>query len=471
MRKSNWKDMREFLEFLEKKKDIIHITEEVDPDWEVNGVTRIALQEQGPAIVFDKIKGADYPLATGLLASDRRYLWALGLEEWTGFNEKWSEKTRQLIPPKIVETGVCQEETITGADIDINRICNVKWHQRDSGPYPGSMSISITKDPDTGALNAGAYRMSTLGKNRLSWGAAPYSHGRQHYIKYERRGEPMPMAVVTGCDPSILIAGATRTPPGINEFHLAGALRGEPVEMVRCKTIDIEVPAYSEMVFEGVVPPGVSEIDKDFGEATGYYGEGHHQPVFEIKLITHRKNPIYQGTREQWYPSESCLITGRSSQAEAYKILKSLVPGLLDLRTDVMAEAIVKIDKLFKGHPQQVMDAVWGATYARYKHVIVVDKDIDIWDYNSVHWALSTRVDAGRDVYTLPRRAGQHRDPSAPNKKRGWQTALGIDATMPTEEYEFWGERAPVTVDDPEVVAKAKRKWGSKLGGNKIEQG
>ena len=461
MGKSSWKDMREFLDFLEEKKDVRHITKEVDPEWEVNGITRIALQELGPAIVFDKIKGADYPLATGLLASDNRYLWALGIEKWSEFNEAWLKRTKQLIPPKIVKTGVCQEETISESDIDLNRICNVKWHQHDGLPYPGTLSISITKDPDTGQLNAGIYRMGTLGKNRLGWGAPEYTHGRQHYMKYERRGEPMPMAVVTGVDPSVLIVGSTRTPPGIDEFHLAGALRGEPLEMVKCKTIDIEVPATAEWVFEGVMLPGSRKIEGGFGEYTGFYGEKRNLPDFEIKLITHRKNPIYQGTREQWYPAESFFVTGKSAQAEAYKILKSVVPGLLDLRTNVTYEAIVKIDKLFKGHPQQVIDAVWGATYARYKHVIVVDKDIDIWDYESVHWALSTRVKADRDVYVQPRKAGQWLDPAVPLKEKGWQAGLGIDATLPNEEYEFYGEKAPRTVDDPEIVAKVKSKWGS----------
>ena len=462
MGKSNWNDMREFLDFLEERGEVRHITEEVDPDWEVNGITRIVLQEMGPAIVFDKIKGADLPLLTGMLATDRRFLWALGLEEWSEFNEEWLRRTKQLIPPKVVKTGVCQEETVSEAGIDLNRICNVKWHQHDTMLFPGTMSISITKDPDTGVQNAGIYRMATLGKNRLGWGAPNHTHGRQHYRKYEERGKPMPMAVVTGCDPITCIVGGTRTPPGIDEFHLAGALRREPLEMVKCKTIDIEVPASSEVVFEGVIQPGVREMEGGFGEYTGFYGEATSQPVFEIHLITHRQNPIYQGTREQWYPSESFFVTGKSAQAEAYKTLKSVVPGVIDLRCDVTYEAIAKIDKLFKGHPQQVMDAIWGATYSRYKHVIVVDKDIDIWDYDSVHWALSTRVKADRDVYIAPRKcAGTSLDPATPDKEKGWAAGLGIDATLPTEEYEFWGEKVPLTVDDPEIVAKVKDKWGS----------
>ncbi len=461
MKKTNWKDMREFLDFLEERNDVLHIKEEVDPDWEVNGITLNVTRRQGPVVIFDKVRGADLPLVTGLVASNQRFLWAFGIEGFEGFNEEWARRTRQLIPPKIVETAVCQEETVSESDIDLNRMCNVIWHQHDVGPYPGTMSISITKDPDTGVQNAAIYRMGTLGKNRLGWGAPPYSHGRVHYTKYEKRGEPMPMAVITGNDPIVCMAGGTKTVLGIDEFHIAGALRGEPLEMVKCKTIDILVPAYSEMVFEGFVYPGVREMEGGFGEYTGYYGEARSNPVFEIKAITHRKNPMYLGTREQWWPSESALIVSMSTQGEAFKTLKTLVPGLLNLKKVASFEVIAQIDKQYRGHPQQVIDAVWG--YLRIKHVIVVDKDVDPFDYERVHWALCTRVKADRDVYISPRRSGWWLDPAVPLKEKGWQTGLGIDATMPTEEYEFWGEKAPLTVDDPEIEAKTKEKWGNKL--------
>jgi len=465
MGKSDWKDMREFIDFCDKKGEVKHIKEEVDPEWEVNGITRIVLQELGPCIIFDNVKGADYPLVTGLIASDNRFLWSLGIENWSDFNDEWIRRTEKLIPPVMVKSAPCQEETIKEADIDLNKICNVHWHQLDKSPFPGTLSVSITKDLDTGAQNAGIYRMETQGKNKLGWGAPEYTHGRQHYMKYEQIGKPMPMAVVTGTDPITEIVAATRTPPDIDEFHLAGALRQAPLEMVKCKTIDIEVPATAEWIFEGLMYPGVRQHESTewFGEYTGHYGEARDLPVFEIKLITHRKNPRYQGTREQWYPSESFFTNGRTSQAESLRTLKKLVPGIIDLRCNVAYEAIVKIKKLFKGHPQQVIDAVWGGTYGRYKHVIVVDEDIDIWDYESVHWALSTRVKADRDVLIAPRKAGQWLDPAASLRERGWQTGLGIDATMPREEYEFWGDKVPITVGDPEIVAKVKAKWGDKL--------
>jgi len=463
MGKAAWYDMREFLEFLEEKKDLVRIKEEVDPQWEINGITRLGLQQHAPAVLFESIKGADLPLVTNLLGTDRRFLWALGIEKWSDFNEEWLRRTENHIPWELVKDGPCQEERIDGAAIDLNRICNVKWHRDDAGPFPGTLSVSVTRDPETGVLNLGIYRMGTLAKNRLGWGAPEYTHGRQHYIKYERLGKPMPMAVITGYDPTVFIASCTRTPPGVDEYQLASALRGEPLKMVKCKTIDIEVPATCEMVWEGYIQPHHREIEGGFGEYTGHYGEARSNPVFEVQTVTHRKNPIYLGAREQWYPSDSALAVGKSSQAVAYKTIKNLVPGIIDLRCDVTYEAIVKIDKLFPGHPQQVMDALWGATYARYKHVIVVDKDIDIWDYDSVHWALSTRVRADRDVTISPRRAGQWLDPATSLREKGWQTQMGIDATMCNEEYEFWGEKAAKTVDDPEIVAKTLEKWGDEL--------
>ena len=466
MGKTAWYDMREYLAFLEEKGEVVHIKDQVDPKTDINGITRIVTAKLGPCVVFDNIKGADYPLVTGLLASDKRFLWSLGMESWHGFNDEWLRRTAKPIPPKIVKKAPCQEETIEEKDIDIGRICNAVWHQFDKSAFPGTLSISISKDPDTGLQNAGIYRMELQKRNELGWGAPEYTHGRQHYIKYEKMGKPMPTAVVTGVDPAVLIVGGTRTPPGVDEFHVAGALKQEPLEMVKCQTIDVEVPATSEWVFEGYVYPDVRRMEGTewFGEYTGHYGEARTLPVFVVKQITHRKNPIYQGTREQWYPGESSFLNGATSQAEAYKTLKGLIPGLLDLRCSVAFEAIAKIDKLYKGHPQQVMDALWGATYSKYKNVIVVDKDVDIWDYNSVHWALCTRVKADRDVTINTRRSGQWLDPAQPLRERGWQSCFGIDATMPKEDYEFWGDKLPITVDDPDVVAETRKKWGKKLG-------
>ncbi len=460
--KTNWKDMREFIDFLDTKGQIRHVTEEIDPDWEVNYITRTTLQKLGPCVIFDNIKGAKYPLVTGLLAEDKRFLWALGLDNWSDFNESWAERTQNLIPPKIVTEAPCQEEEILEADIDLNEICNVKWHQKDKSAFPGTLLISVTKDPHTGVQNSGIYRMGIQEKNKLGWGAPLSTHGRMHLTAWEKTGQPMPIALVCGVDPIIEMMGGVGTSPGIDEYYLAGGLRGEAVEMVKCKTIDMLVPATAEWVMEGYIYPNSLELEKTewFGEYTGHYGEAAVLPMVVIKHITHRKNPIFHGTREQWYPSESHYVVGRTHQAETYKIVKKLVPGILDMRCNPAYECIVKIDKLYKGHPQRVMNAVWGSSRGPYKHVIVVDKDIDIWNYEMVHWAMSTRVKADRDVTILPRIPGQWLDPSSAFKERQYQAGLGIDATMPNEEYDRCGDKVPSLVDDPEIMAKGKAKWG-----------
>lgn len=463
--KANWKDMREFLAFLEERGQLDRVKEEMDPDWEVNYATRAATQRLGPCLYFENIKGMDYPMVAGLLAEDKRFLWSLGLESWDQYNNEWARRTETLIKPKEVPTGPCKEEVIEGKDIDLSKICNVKWHIKDKAAFPGTLLISITKDPFEGVQNLGIYRMGIQEPNKMCWGAPPSTHGGIHLQQWERLNKPMPMALVCGVDPLVEIAGGIGTSPGVDELEIVSALRGEPIEVVKCDTIDIMVPATAEWVIEGHIYPGdrQHEVTEWFGEYTGYYGEASTLPVFVAEHITHRKNPIFHGTREQWYPSESHYVVGRTHQAEAFKILKDLVPGVLDMRCNPAYEAVVKIDKMFKGHPQKVMNTLWGISRGPYKHIIVVDKDVDIWDYESVHWAMSTRVQADRDVVIMPRIQGQWLDPSVAFAERMYSSGLGIDATMPTEEYLRCGNKVPTLVDDPDIMERGKAKFGDRF--------
>lgn len=463
--KANWKDMREFLAYLEEKGKLDHVKEEMDPEWEVNYATRATLQKLGPALYFENIKGMDYPMVAGMLAEDSRFLAALGLDSWDRYNNEWARRTETLVPPVMAESGPCKEVVMEGDDIDLEKICNVKWHIKDKAAFPGTLLISVTKDPEDGVHNLGIYRMGIQEKNKMCWGAPPSTHGGMHLEKWERLEKPMPMALVTGVDPLIEIAGGVGTSPGVDEYTIAGALRGEPVELVKCDTIDINVPATAEWVLEGHIYPHdrQHEVTEWFGEYTGFYGEASTLPVFVVEHITHRKNPIFHGTREQWYPSESHYVVGRTHQAESFKLLKAVVPGVLDMRCNPAYEAIVKIDKMYKGHPQKVMNALWGISRGPYKHIIVVDKDIDIWDYEMVHWAMSTRVKADRDVTIIPRIPGQWLDPSCPFSERQYSAGMGIDATMPTEEYIRCGNKIPQLVDDPEIMERGKKRFGDRF--------
>lgn len=463
--KTNWYDLREFLAFLDEQGQVDHIKEEIDPAWEVNYITRSVSQKLGPCLMFENIKDMDYPMVAGLLAEDKRFLWSLGLDNWNQYNNEWALRTKKMLPPVKVETGPIKEEVIEGNDIDLNKICNVIWHIKDKAAFPGTLLISITKDPETNVQNMGIYRMGIQDKNRMCWGAPPSTHGGIHFQQWERLGKPMPMALVCGGDPTIEIAGGIGTAPGIDELDIVGALRGEPVPVVKCETIDMYVPATAEMVIEGHIYPGDRELEVTewFGEYTGYYGEASNLPVFVAEHITHRKDPIFVGTREQWYPSESHYVVGRTHQAEAFKLLRNLVPGVLDMRCNPAYEAVVKIDKMFKGHPQKVMNTLWGISRGPYKHIIVVDKDVDIWDYEAVHWAMSTRVKADRDVLIVPRIQGQWLDPSVPFSGRQYSAGLGIDATMPVEEYNRCGNRIPTLVDDLDIMEKGKAKFGDRF--------
>lgn len=462
MKKSNWYDMREFNDFLESQGDLVHVKDEVDPKI-CGALSGIQLYGKGPAVIYDNVIGADFPICVGNMASMQRFMWALGVEKESEINEEWARRTEKLIPPKIVDTAPCQEVVIDEPDIDINKYCNIVWHDKDKAPFGLTLGLSITKDIDTGVQNAGIYRGENYNNpsKSLSWGAPEYTHGRQHLMGWEEANKPMPIAIATGLDPITLMVGATRTPPNVDEFHLAGALRQEAVEMVKCQTIDIYVPATAEFIFEGYVYPHKlrQETTEWFGEFTGHYGEQRLMPEVVIHRVTHRKDACFQGTREQWENTESFFINGTTSQCEAYKTLKSLVPGIIDMRCNKTFEAIVKIKKMFKGHPQQVMDAVWGSTYSRYKHVFVVDEDVDIWDYDSLHWALSTRVDAARDITITKRRGGQWLDPSVPLTEKGYESCMGVDCTMPTEDYDFYNDPVPPTVNDPEQLEQVRKDY------------
>ena len=208
-------------------------------------------------------------------AEDSRFLAALGLESWDTYNNEWARRTETLVPPVLVETGPCKEETIDGDDIDLSKICNVKWHIKDKAAFPaGTLLISVTKDPEDGVHNLGIYRMGIQEKNKMCWGAPASTHGGMHLEKWERLEKPMPMALVTGVEPLIEIAGGVGTSPGADEYTIAGALRGEPVELVKCDTIDINVPATAEWVLEGQIHPDdrQHEVTEWFGEYTGFYG-------------------------------------------------------------------------------------------------------------------------------------------------------------------------------------------------------
>jgi len=403
-----YQDLRSYLAALEEKGKLKRVKKEVEKDWEIAAVCRQLFfkipPERRPAVLFENVKGFSIPVVAGVLGISRQ-VYAIGLEtdSLDGINRKWDQALEKPIPPRIVDRGPCKENILMGDQVDILKLPVPVWTVgEDPGPFFTSPYV-ITKDPDTGLRNVGTYRMQVKGPNRTGFLIGKVQDASWHLRKNDERNQPTPVAVVIGADPSIGFVSVSKLPADLDEFAVAGALRGEPVDLVPCETVPLEVPATAEIVLEGEIPPNVREPEGPFGEYTGYMGPPGMQPVFVIKCMTFRNNPIYQAFISQRPPSESSCIRGVGREWPLFKHLKyTLNLPVRDLRLKEAggsgAYLVVSMKKQFTGQVRQVMSGIWSLRTGFGKITVVVDDDIDIWDDFAVDWALSWRVRPDKDV-------------------------------------------------------------------------
>ncbi|MBI2831919.1 MAG: UbiD family decarboxylase [Chloroflexi bacterium] len=468
-----YKDLREFMALLEKRRLLVRVKSEVDPSWEINGVTRRLQEVGGPAVLFENVGGHQVPVLSELVGTPERLALALGMDSSTTekqITEEWVRRIEHPVPPRLVSTGPCKENILKGIKADLNAVFPpVIWHKGDGGPFIGVLGLQVTRDPETGVQNTGIYRQMVRSKNETGLYMPAYQHGGQHLQKWARLypGKPMPLAVVLGPEPCYLLAAGAKFhhPPGEDVY--TGALRQEPLELVRCETCDIEVPATAEIILEGEVYPEEFKTDGPFGEYTGFLGGEQEFNVFHLKAITHRNNPIFQGTREGaprgkgWV--ESGLLWIKGEEYQLYKELKK-INGVIDVCVPLWCSgfhAVVSIRKLRAGQPFQIIQRIFGDEEfgSLIKHVIVVDENIDVRNPKEVEWAVANLVQGDRDILVVPRCPGEGLDTSQPYSKRFWTSKVGIDATVPTYEYQAEGRTPPPTCLDPDIVARVIAQW------------
>ena len=295
-----YKDLRHYLQVLEQKQKLFRITKEVDKDWELSAVAKLVFRkipdERRPALLFENVKGFSIPVATGVLGASRE-VYAIALETEVNFEEifqRWSRAQSQPIPPVRVNAGPCQEITYRGDEVDLYRLPVPVWTvPHDPAPYFTSPYV-IARDPETGVTNVGTYRMQLKGKRKTGiYFGNNLQDLRRIIDKNEKKGQATPIAVVLGADPVIGLTSVSKVPFGLDELSVAGGLRGEAVEVVRCKTSDLEVPATAEIIMEGEIPAGVREEEGPFGEYPGYMSQGGASFVFDVKCLTTRRDPIF----------------------------------------------------------------------------------------------------------------------------------------------------------------------------------
>jgi UbiD family decarboxylase len=470
-----YNDLREFLKKLESVGKLHRITKPVDKDWEIAAVSKVAFdtipEPRRPALMFENIKGFDIPLVLGALGASRS-IYCMALEcELKDLHQKWGDAERHPIAPVRVSKGPVQEKIFRGDQVNLLKLPIPTWTVgQDPAPYVTSGYV-ITHDPDSGVRNVGVYRIQLKGANKLGLFINYLQGGREHVEKNIKLGRSTPVAIVIGAEPVIGLVSVTRLPQDLDEFAVAGALRGAPVELVRCVTSDLEVPAAAEIAIEGII---ASELEEEgpFGEYTGYMGPRSMSYKVDIQCVTHREKPIFQTFSSQMPPSESSCIRsiGRESALQ-----KHLVDNLgLPVRDVHLFEAggaaaylVISIKKSHPVQPRTAMFGAWSFAPQFGKLTVVVDDDIDIRDPNQVNWALSFRVQPDKDAFILSGTAAVQLDPSQArddvlqqDPTRRVSSKIGIDATR---KHAY----PAVAVPPQEHMERVRKDWSSYGFGNR----
>ncbi len=412
-------DLRSYLEVLRKHDKLIEISKEVDPLKNLAGVAYRAENEQGKATLFHNLKGYPQWKAVSYMCGSREKM-AIGLktDKSKALMEVNDRVNRGLIKPKVVNDGPVKEIVLKGEEADLSKIPVHVHSSSDQGvPFIGS-SMQIVKDPETGIQNVSLQRNQIKGKRKMGICVGPQRHTDIIMRKYWKMGKAMPIATVIGHHPAYYIGSTWSAYLDIDEIDITGALLQEPVELVRCETIDLNVPAYAEIVIEGEVPADVLEDEGPFGEHAGWSMGVTTQPIINVKAITMRKDAIYYALQGARPIAESQPLDAFPMESVIYNIVKN-VGGTCDIR-DVVTPTfaggshivVVQMVPQIEGEARSVLMAALTSPYRHPKIAIAVDEDVDPHDAKAILWSISTRVDPKKDVFIIPDTLGHPNDSS-----------------------------------------------------------
>lgn len=504
-----YNDLREFIEVLEKAGELVRIAAPVSCDLEIAEITdRVSKSKDGSnkALLFTNVKGHDIPVLINLFGSMRRTCMALEVDNL----DEIADRIRHLIKPKVPETFLdklamlptlmevgkfppklthtsapCQEVVVTDpAEAMLYKLPIIKCWPEDAGPFV-TLGTVITRDPKTGIRNLGVYRLQRYSNTTTGMHWHKHHDGARHFEesrrkandptqpeeppnygtffekeKYEKPGNRLEVAVALGCDPAITYAATAPLPPDIDELLFAGFLRQSPVRLVKCKTIDLEVPATAEIVLEGYVDQSELKEEGPFGDHTGFYSLAGLFPVFHVTAVTHRRDPIYQTTIVGKPPQEDCYL-GKATERIFLPMVQMLVSEIVDMNLPWEGVfhncAIVSIDKRFPGHARKVMSAIWGLGQLMFtKFVIVVDKEVNVQDLSEVALHVFGNTDPKRDMMFSegPLDILDHTCPIL-----GYGSKVGIDATRKWASEGFDREWPAPIVMSNEIRDLVDRRW------------
>jgi len=472
-------DLRDFIRALEKNKELKRIPFEVDPNLEITEFADRSVKNGGPALLFEKPKGSKIPLLINGLASMKRMEIALQVGSVDEVAKRISEYLEMRMPegllnklkmlpklaemgaffPKIVSKGACQEVVKTDG-FSLRDFPVLTCWPGDGGPFI-TLPMVFTKNPETGKRNCGMYRMQVYDERTTGMHWQTHKQGAEHYRRRFAEGQKrMDVSVAIGSDPATMYSAILPLPPDLDEMMIAGFLRGSPVELVKCQTNDIEVPANAEIVLEGYVEIGENRREGPFGDHTGYYSLADDYPVFHITCVTHRKEPIYATTIVGPPPMEDFYM-GKAIERIFLPLMRMQLPEVRDMC--MPAEGIfhnimlVSIRKSYPGHACKVMSAIWGLGQAMFtKCIVVVDEDVDVQNVSEVAWRALNNIDPERDIqFTM----GPIDSLDHASRLVNYGSKMGVDATRKWPGEGFTREWPEVLKMTPDVKRRVDDLW------------
>ena len=473
-------DIHEFVTELEKKGELKRVKIEVDSNLEIAEILRREMYSKGPAILFEKVKNYDMPVLGNAFGSMKRLEIGLEMTDFTEIGQRIVDMTKMDMPsgflnkikklpelskmaesfPKLENSGPVTEITSNAASFDELPI--LKSWPNDAGRFI-TLGLVATKHPETGVRNLGVYRMQIIDSTHALMHWQKHKRGAQHGEISKERGEKIPAAIIIGCEPATVFSSIAPVPEGLDKYLFAGITRKKGIKTVKCKTVDLEVPANAEIVLEGYVDPHDIRDEGPFGDHTGYYTPVEPYPTFTLTGIMRRENPIYVTTVVGKPILEDAYI-GKVIEQSFLPLIRMFHPEVVDFSMPAagwfQGFAIISIKKRYPGQAKKVMMGLWGmGQLALTKMFVVVDEDINVHDINDVIWAITTRADAARDTTIINNTPTDTLDPASPMVNLG--SKLGIDATQKTREEGYEREiqqQVKVDIDTKELVDS---KWSS----------
>ena len=463
-----YQDLRDFMTQLESRGELFRIGIEVDPYLDITEICDRTLRAGGPALLFEKVKGSRYPVLGNLFGTPDRVALGMGEESVSalrdvgkllatlkepeppkGMKDAWGKLPlyRKVLDmaPKEISSPPCQEQLLEGSRVDLSLLPVQTCWPEDAAPLI-TWGLVITRGPEKPRQNLGIYRMQVIGANRVIMRWLSHRGGALDFRDWQQRhpGEPFPLAVALGADPATILAAVTPIPDSLSEYAFAGLLRGSRTKVAKCLGNKLQVPASAEFILEGHIHPDDTAAEGPFGDHTGYYNEVETFPVFTIERISHRRDPIYHSTYTGRPPDEPATL-GVALNEVFVPLLQKQFPEISDFYLPPEGcsyrLAVISMRKQYPGHAKRVMLGIWSflRQFMYTKFVIVTDDDINVRDWKEVIWAMTTRMDPGRDTTIIDNTPIDYLDFASPVSGLG--SKIGFDATnkWPGETNREWG--------------------------------